>query len=527
MSGWLAVDYENPADEGEREAERQRQAERLQAAQARLQAAEEEEGELARRQKESAGQVSAARRAHDRASAEVHRSQELLAQKRSSRDAFGLDEAAVKRLKTAHGIGDADAASASATGAMPPNTLGQKLRAKVAQLEERLTVRVRSVDGEEAERRRFRDFPIPLEPDDNSRVWLELRPLSDADGAQGPHGIFKVYSRGGEEHAEGPVDEQTLSPDPEGEYLLDALQPAVESGRVESLFESGRVADERLSNILAALLPSWFGADCVVLARPPAAALPPPSFFARLKAKHLNPLASPPPALLPPPPAAAAAPPEEDADSGLLKLGPGGSLHPPFDGASFLVNRICCDGTAARTAWYRALGGYGDAIVFDKSSAMIDSDAPASSLLVALEDDAGVVGGGGVYAVRYSDGRMGALAKPASSACRLGRLTDADEEQALSGTAEGRRVVEFERAASELSELERAGREAEEEEASAGRARREAECDLRLLEQELDPLRHEVEQLQQQLGVGGTGPDQTGTGGGRGRGRKRARQGAA
>ena len=219
MSGWLAVDYENPADEGEREAERQRQAERLQAAQARLQAAEEEEGELARRQKESAGQVSAARRAHDRASAEVRRSQELLAQKRSSRDAFGLDEAAVKRLKTAHGVGDADAASASATGAMPPNLLGQRLRAKVAQLEERLTVRV-SVDGKEAERRRFRDFPIPLEPDDNSRVWLELRPRSDADGAQGPHGIFKVYSRGGEEHAEGPVDEQTLSPDPEGEYLL-------------------------------------------------------------------------------------------------------------------------------------------------------------------------------------------------------------------------------------------------------------------------------------------------------------------
>ena len=62
----------------------------------------------------------------------------------------------------------------SAPGAMPPNLLGQRLRAKVAQLEERLTVRV-SVDGEEAERRRFGDFPIPLEPDDNSRVWLELR----------------------------------------------------------------------------------------------------------------------------------------------------------------------------------------------------------------------------------------------------------------------------------------------------------------------------------------------------------------
>mmetsp|Transcript_36092 Transcript_36092/g.116200 ORF Transcript_36092/g.116200 Transcript_36092/m.116200 type:complete len:206 (-) Transcript_36092:7-624(-) len=154
---------------------------------------------------------------------------------------------------------------------------------------------------------------------------------------------------------------------------------------------------------------------------------------------------------------------------------------------------------------------------------MIDSDAPASSLLVALEDDAGVVGGGGGgYAVRSSDGGMGALAKPASSACRLGRLTNADEEQALSGTAEGRRVVEFERAASELSELERIGQEAEEEEASAGRARREAECDFRLLEQELVPLRHEVEQLQQQLGAGGTG---TGTGGGRGR--KRALQGAA
>ena len=187
----------------------------------------------------------------------------------------------------------------------------------------------------------------------------------------------------------------------------------------------------------------------------------------------------------------------------MTSLAPHGTVHPPLAarGASFLLNRLCCDDAEARVTWYRALGPYAHAIVFDQASAMCDyiAHAATSSVLIALEDDVGLLSGGG-YAM-FSHGKHSALAMPASSTCRLAQTKEADEVQVLSGTAEGSKVVEFELAARELSGLEEREQVAADEVAAAESEKKQAEEAQQQVEHELGPLQQEIERLRQQTGT--------------------------
>ena len=504
VSGILLVDYQNPADEGRREEEARRQQERLQELQGRLVVAKKEVEELGKRKKTCADAARKSTRLHDHAVEARGEIQQQIQQKRSSRDALGLDEEGVKRLKIAHRIALGPVESDLATSQQrPPSSVGPKLRASLKLFEQNLTVLVNLSDGEAPERKRKRDFPIDLPSEENQYVQLELRPLPSGDdgGSRGLY-VFKVSSRGGNEVSAEQLGDQCLRDDPQGEYLLDALQP---SGRLfESLFESGRVADERLSDIAVALAAPWSGADYVTLRPPAAAAAAAPSRASLLaELAQLTPGATI--QLLQPAPAAesTALLQQMDAATGLMKLAPHGTIHPPpaARGASFLLNRLCCDDAEARVTWYRALGPYAHAIVFDQASAMCDyiAHAATSSVLIALEDDVGLLSGGG-YAM-FSHGKHSALAMPASSTCRLAQTKEADEVQVLSGTAEGSKVVEFELAARELSGLEEREQVAADEVAAAESEKKQAEEAQQQVEHELGPLQQEIERLRQQTGT--------------------------
>ena len=505
VSGILLVDYQNPADEGRREDETRRQQVLLQERQGRLQVARKEEVELGKRKKACADAARKGKRDHDRAVEDRGEIKQQIQQKRSSRDALGLDDEGVKRLKIAHRIALGPVESDPATSQQsPPSQLGPKVRASLNQLETNLTVKVNLSDGEGPERKRKRDFPIDLPNEENHHVQYELRPLASGNdgGSQGLY-VFKVSSRGGVEVSAELRDNQCLRDDPQGEYLLDALQP---NGRpFKSLFESGRVADVRLSDIAVALASPWSGADYVTL-RPPAAA----AATAPARASLLAELAQLTPGttiqLLQPASAAesAALMQKVDANTGLMKLAPDGTIHPPpaARGASFLLNRLCCDDAEARATWYRALGPYVHAIVFDQASSMCDyiAHAATSSVLIALEDDVGLLSGGGRYAM-FAHGKHTALAMPASLTCRLAQTKEADEVQVLSGTAEGSKVVEFEQAAREMVGLEERDQVAADEVAAAESEKTKAEEAQAQVEQQLSSLQQEIELLRQQTGT--------------------------
>ena len=272
----------------------------------------------------------------------------------------------------------------------------------------------------------------------------------------------------------------------------------------ESLFESGRVADTRLSDIAIALVAPWSGADYITL-RPPAAAAATAPTPASLLAELARLLPGTTHQLLQPSAAESAAfSAKVDATTGLMKLGPAGAIHPPpaARGASFLLNRLCCDDTEARVTWARALGPYVEAIVFDQASAMCDyiAHAATSSVLIALNDDVGLLSGGGRYAM-FSHGKHSALAVHADSPCRLAQTTEADEEQVLRGTADGSKVVEFEQAAKELVDLEGRAQTAADDVASAEADKKKAEEAQQQVEQELIQRQQEIEQLRRQTGT--------------------------
>jgi hypothetical protein len=506
VSGILLVDYQNPADEGRREEETRRQQERLQARQRRLVVAKKEVEELGKRKRACANAARKSTCLYDRAVEARGEIQQQIQQKRSSRDALGLDEEGVKRLKIAHRIALGPVESDPATSQQrPPSQLGPKVRASLKQLETSLTVLVNLSDGEGSERKRRRDFPIDLLSEENHHVQRELRPLPSGNdgGSQGLY-VFKVSSRGGNEVSAEQLGDQCLRDDPQGEYLLDALQP---NGRLfESLFESGRVADERLSNIAVALAAPWSGADFVTL-RPPAAAAAAAPTRASLLAQLAQLARDTTIQLLQPASAAesAALLQKMDAATGLMKLAPDGTIHPPpaARGASYLLNRLCCDDAEARVTWYRALGPYVHAIVFDQASAMCDyiAHAATSSVLIALEDDVGLLSGGDRRYAMFSHGKHSELAMPASSTCRLAQTKEADEVQVLSGTAGGSRVVEFEQAARELSNLEEHEQVAADEVAAAESEKKKAEEAQQQIEQELSPLQQEIELLRQKTGT--------------------------
>ena len=503
--GTLHVEYQNPADEGRREEQARRQQEQLQELKGRLQQAVREEDELGKRKKACTDAVRKEAREHDRlvkAREAIQRQiEQQLQLKRSRQAALGLDDEGVKRLKTS--LVEAD----SATGQLRPPSLteaaelGPKLRSSLKVLEKSLTVPIKVPDGEGGEvveRKRKRDFPIELMSEDNHHVQYELRPLPSGndDGSRGLY-VFKVLSRGGNEVSAEKIGDQCLRDDPAAEYLLDALQP-------NSLFESGRVADTRLSEIAIALAAPWSGADYITL-RPPAAAAtttPPPRHLlaelARLLPGTTHQLLQPSAA------ESAAFSAKVDATTGLMKLGPAGAIHPPSAarGASFLLNRLCCNDPEARVTWARALSPYVEAIVFDQASAMCDyiAHAATSSVLIALNDDVGLLSGGGRYAM-FSHGKHGALAVPADSPCRLAQTTEADEEQVLRGTADGSKVVEFEQAARELVDLEEREQAAAGEVASAEADKNKAEEAQQQVEQELIQRQQEIEQLRRQTGT--------------------------
>ena len=508
VSGILLVDYQNPADEGRREEETRRQEERLQELQGRLVVANKEVEELGKRKRACADAARKSKRLHDHAVEAQGEIQQQIQQKRSSRDALGLDEEGVKRLKVAHRIALGPVESDPATSQQkPPSSLGPKVRASLKQLETSLTVLVNLSDGEGSERKRKRDFPIDLPSEENHHVQRELRPLPSGNdgGSQGLY-VFKVSSRGGNEVSAEQLGDQCLRDDPQGEYLLDALQP---NGRLfESLFESGRVADERLSDIAVALAAPWSGADFVTLRPPAAAAAAAAPTRASLLAELAQLVRGTTIQLLQPASAAesAALLQKMDAATGLMKLAPHGSIHPPpaAHGASYLLNRLCCDDAEARVTWYRALGPYAHAIVFNQASAMCDyiAHAETSSVLIALEDDVDLLSGGDRrrYAM-FSHDKHSELAMPASSTCRLAQTKEADEVQVLSGTAEGSKVVEFEQAARELSGLEEREQVAADEVAAAESEKKKAEEAQQQIEQKLSPLQQEIELLRQQTGT--------------------------
>jgi hypothetical protein len=506
--GTLHVEYQNPADEGRREEHARRKQEQLQELKGRLQEAVREEEELGMRKKACTDAVRKGAREHDRAVKAQQQIQQQMQQqlqlKRSRGDALGLDDEGVKRLKTS--LVESDSATSQLR---PPSfaevaELGPKLRKLLKVLEKSLTVRINLSDGEGAEHKRKRDFPIELPSEENHRVQYELRPLSSGndDGSRGLY-VFKVSSRGGVEASAERMGDQCLRDDPAAEYLLDALQP---NGRpFESLFESGRVADTRLSDIAVALVAPWSGADYITL-RPPAAAAATAPTPASLLAELARLVPGMTHQLLQPASAAEAShfSAKVDATTGLMKLGPDGAIHPPpaARGASFLLNRLCCDDPEARVTWARALGPYVQAIVFDQASAMCDyiAHAATSSVLIALNDDAGLLSGGGRYAM-FSHGKHSALAVPADSPCRLAQTTEADEEQVLRGTAEGSKVVEFEQAAKELVGLEGREQAAADEVASAEGEKTKAEEAQQQVEQELIQRQQQIEQLRQQTGT--------------------------
>ena len=528
VHGRILLDYENPADRGKREEVLERQKKQLQAKKERLLAEQKEETELAKRQKTCSGAVKEKERVYERIAKEREDVKSNITQKRGRLDALNLDTESAKRLKASYGLGQGDAAMASASaGSQQPSALGAKvIRPKLAELKQSLTVGVNDGEGSNV-RKRKRDFPVEMpNEDDGGHVQLELRRVdalpagSGASSSQQPFGLYKAVSRSGNEVSAERIGEQELQEDRTGEYLLDALQK-------ESLFETGRVADARISDVIVALR---HGTDAALLAPPRVDETMPTKLS--LQTGHLRGIA------------VLAPPPEEekkalmariDPGTGLLKVGAeGGAIHPrDVAGASYLINRIVCDDAEARVAWYRALqsaGGYGDAILFGSSSAMYahSEQAASSAVLIALQDDTGVLDGGSGFAM-ISHGEYRVLPKaqaaPQAALCKLGPVKEQDEEQVLSGTAEGERVVKFEKVSKELSELEEEeqSKDREEEEAEIEKVRAAAEQQVLdkelnpLREETIKPLREEIKRLEASLKAA------TGTPGPASAGKKRAR----
>ena len=152
-------------------------------------------------------------------------------------------------------------------------------------------------------------------------------------------------------------------------------------------------------------------------------------------------------------------------------------------------------------AWYRALqsaGCYGDAILFDDASAMYAhcEQAPEVAVCIALADESAAGGFAMVSHGRYR------LLRKTQAVCKLGPIKEQDAEQVLRGTADGKRVVEFELATEELRELQAEETSKAAEEAAAKVEKDKAEAAAQeLLANELNPLREKIKQLKEATGT--------------------------
>ena len=121
VHGRILLDYENPADRGKREEVLERQKKQLQAKKERLHAEQKEEAELAKRQKTCSGAGKEKGRVYERIAKEHEEVKSNIAQKRGRLDALNLDTESAKRLKASYGLGQGDAAMASASAGSESN----------------------------------------------------------------------------------------------------------------------------------------------------------------------------------------------------------------------------------------------------------------------------------------------------------------------------------------------------------------------------------------------------------------------
>ena len=129
----------------------------------------------------------------------------------------------------------------------------------------------------------------------------------------------------------------------------------------------------------------------------------------------------------------------------------------------------------------------------------------SSAVLIALEDDTGVLDGGSGFAM-ISHGEYGVLPKvqaaPQVALCKLGPVKEQDEEQVLSGTAEGERVVKFEKVSKELSELEEEEQSKDREEEGAEIEKTRAAAEQQVLDNQAKQDRSRIGGVGGRLGLG-------------------------
>lgn len=466
----LNISFANPRDQEKRKRELAEQKTARAAAEARLPTEKEEAKESRKRARDAEKEEERQREEVARITGEVDSKQRAIDDLKEE-----LTEEVRKRVRIDHGLGEEPPAS--------PRSGDDAQQGFASGVKQQLDQLLEPNDDEclEVEGQRLRvpdDFPHTL-PDDGGGYRVELEAHKAPEGGYRIHQVS--YRGAGAFHNVPYGDDKRYEVDAADVLLRKELDPT-------TLFERGRVANIRLSDLVAALAG---GSDRVVLKDQRGADYT--GVATTLSRRHGIPLVMSAISSL------GDALPVADED-GLLKLNEGDVLPPDAAAhdASYLVNRIV---TSDRLVWWRSLG---DTIVLDTTEKMlkyfqtVQPPVARRSTLVALDGDAHY------SIIRAGTCEVSCLAAPDRSVACLEPLGPGDERLTLLGTAEGRAVAKFDQLTDQVAQGEETKVSAEkalETAAASSRAAAErketAEARLEETTKKIDGFKRRISVLEQ------------------------------